>query len=511
MSEQYGNAPPLVHLENESDRVLIVSLRKAVAPILANNILPYFTDHSVAHSDNVTLLVDKLIEPLQSTQNKLNSKELIILYSACYLHDIGLQYENAGESQVVKGLNLEQRWEELNESTRRDLLRKYHHLISAEMVNSSVVSAKPIIGINLTSEYEPGRIACLCEAHNLYHENEKDYERYLLLTQKGPQIRMELLSGLLRVADILEESRRRAPIEKARTLQLPIESQAHWWRHYYTEHVEVDKVERTIEIWFDFPKEQFSEYSRVIPKLQIPWIEAELERHKMVFNKYSSNWYLKPRYSQKEYSDTQAMPDEVMSFMLQEIHSQKLYEDIAIRESKINHFVEARPYINRRLDELNLNKESKLPDEVLEERFKISNEMWSIGSKRSAIMSLVYEYQRDAKHLNEDNRIKIGTRLLEMILQEGVLSLANNWILDLQQLCQQDSEKTKEKTRCLLLISDWFERRGAYEQALQSINSTIERMDDETSKKKLHAKISELHFLQGQLHKVDCQDTPKEN
>src|SRR5260221_8097219 len=85
--------PNFGHLANERSRALVIQLRSAVEPILANNILCHFTDHSVSHSDNVCELVDALVENLHTTNYQLSEDELIVLYSSCYLHDVGMQYE----------------------------------------------------------------------------------------------------------------------------------------------------------------------------------------------------------------------------------------------------------------------------------------------------------------------------------------------------------------------------------------------------------------------------------
>ena len=169
-STEYGDPPQLEHLASEADRALIIQLRTAVAPILANNLPHHFTDHSVIHSDRVTRLVDELAVPLRSSPKPLLPQELTVLYSACYLHDIGLQLENAGQTAAIQRLKLDPPWQDLDDNTRRCLLRKYHHQISAEMVQASVRADKPIIGLPLTSAYDPPRIACLCEAHNLSFE-----------------------------------------------------------------------------------------------------------------------------------------------------------------------------------------------------------------------------------------------------------------------------------------------------------------------------------------------------
>src|SRR5687768_14069827 len=86
------------HITDSAIEARLTELRERVAPILANNLLPHFTDHSVAHSDSLVRIVDQLIQPLQQSAQRLTQDELQILYSACYLHDIGMQYENADKT-----------------------------------------------------------------------------------------------------------------------------------------------------------------------------------------------------------------------------------------------------------------------------------------------------------------------------------------------------------------------------------------------------------------------------
>ena len=184
-----------------------------MAPILANNLLHHFTDHSVEHSDSLARYIDSLILPLQATAEKLSEDELLILYAACYLHDIGMQYEKAYETQIIASLKLSTPWSDLSSD---DLIRQHHAAISAEMVRASLNATAPIIGLQLTVDYFPTYVAALCEGHTLSTES----ARYKSLTQPGPNLRIELLSGLLRIADILDLSRRRANRPKALTLDL---------------------------------------------------------------------------------------------------------------------------------------------------------------------------------------------------------------------------------------------------------------------------------------------------
>src|SRR5687768_14420172 len=159
---QYPSPPPFKHIADHAARARLTELRERVAPILTNNLLPHFTDHSVDHSDSLTKYVDNLVEPLQVTDQRLTEDELFIVYSACYLHDVGMHYERAGETDVIMNLHLAQRWEELTEDDRRRLLREHHAAISAEMVMRSVRAEKPVVGVQLTPDhYFPKYVAQL--------------------------------------------------------------------------------------------------------------------------------------------------------------------------------------------------------------------------------------------------------------------------------------------------------------------------------------------------------------
>lgn len=494
---KYGNAPPLKHLSGESVRALLVSLRNAVAPILDNNILPHFTDHSVSHSDGVTQLVDSLIDPLQKTDKRLSETELAVLYAACYLHDIGLQYENAGETRTIAELKLGLLWHEQPRNEQLNLLRRFHHRISAEMVHSSIRAESPIIGMQLTSAYEPSKVACLCEAHNLYFEIEGDLARYKELTADGPDIRMNLLASLLRVADILEESRRRAARPKAQTLMLDITSQKHWWRHYYTENVVFNELDRTITIWFDFPPDKLESYSRIVPELQKPWIEAEFKRHAEVFNKYGVAWTLQVELKAKQYSDTETMPDEVATAMMAELRVRHIEEDERRRSILLSTFRESRPHVESRLNRLQELKTELSPKNYLLKLVEVSNDLWTIGSKRSAIMTLVFEFDRSNQHLDVVNRIRIGTRLMEMCLEDGLANLAKGWGIVLQE-----SVRTLDSTHpvvypCLRTIVDWFIALCGYEEANAAIAEAIAATTDQTEVELLNAKRNEIEYLRG--------------
>lgn len=93
----------------------------------------------------------------------------------------------------------------------------------------------------LTAQDHPREIAAICEAHCLDAKS----RRYLALMRKydKPGMRIRLISAILRLADILDEAQHRAIVQQRESLDLNIESRMHWWRHYYTRYVEVERFE----------------------------------------------------------------------------------------------------------------------------------------------------------------------------------------------------------------------------------------------------------------------------
>ena len=166
MYDHRNEKAPGFKLLSDSSQALLIRLRDSVAPILDNNLLHHFTDHSVNHSDHVCEIIDKLISPASETDKRLNDSELVAVYAAAYLHDVGMHYEKAGSTETIARLKIDTPWAELAEPTRRDIVRRCHPIMSAELVkqNARTVDPPPI-GLRLTNDYFPNEVACLCEAH----------------------------------------------------------------------------------------------------------------------------------------------------------------------------------------------------------------------------------------------------------------------------------------------------------------------------------------------------------
>jgi hypothetical protein len=487
-----GPAPNWRHLSDATFRAKLTVLRAAVAQILGNNILPHFTDHSVEHSDSVTKLVDDLLE---NSAANLTEKELLILYSACYLHDIGMQFEPAGTTDVISSLNLLPPWEQLSTAEKRDLLRDFHNQISAELVRNSVNSASPPIGLQLTDDFGPAYIARLSHAHCI-DTNSADYASHI---QDEAGIRLTLLSALLRIADILDESRHRAVRERERTLELDLNSQTHWWRHYYTENVTIEPQSRIIKLWFDFPPARKEEYEKIVPLLQIPQIEAELKRHEILLLQNRMGWTLRHESRATPYSAVEEMPEEVLTAMLKQLENRRRAEDEERRLLALTRLQEARPSIERRLKSLEERKPSLEPGAYLLELSNIAFDLFELGGRVSARWALYFRYIEGLQHLSLDNRVRIGMKLLEVLVEDGqvdtMIEVLKRLGPSVQSLPSEDIRRRDyAKLEVKALIS-----ACAYPDAKAAIGSALEWASPQEAAS-FTAELAEIELLQGDFH-----------
>lgn len=483
-----------LHLKSKNYILLLQGLRKAVTPTLSNGMFPHFTDHSVEHSDRLVEIINKLIEPI-SEQKKLTDQELLILFASCYLHDIGMQYENAGSTQTIAKLDLKQKWDELTENTRREYLRKYHHEISADFVMMISHGQSSPINHTLPPDMKPEYIAALCEAHCVSVKR----PRYQELLDSTPGIRMPLLSALLRIADILDESCRRVTIEKFKTLLLDDESQKHWWRHYYTEDISYDIRKMKITFHFDFPKEKKKEYKSIIPYLQLPWVQSEFSNHNDVLNEAQLNWSLKWTLTEKPYKTVESMPESILVEMLKELHIIKGKESEEKQLMALNSFAESRPYIQRQIDALQQNEKS---DEYLLKLWMLAKDMKEIGGVRSAWNILKSDFNKNMQSLSRKKQAEVGTWLAETMLQDGAIRDATDIIISISGSIDDLEDisllRSFLKTKLKVMVSGYH-----WDEAKETFTSLYQKISDNTEKQIIIADMYEWAFLYGELINID--------
>lgn len=496
---RFGSPPAFQHFTSESHRALVVALREAVAPLLGVNLFHHFTDHTVAHSDSVCDHVDSLVGPLQQTEDALSNDELLVLYCACYLHDAGMEYERADQTKVIKDLlPLTKPWSERSRDERLELIRRHHHEISAELVCESTRSSASPLGITLTEQYRPSEIACLCEAHCVTPTT----PRYQELMGDVPNIDMPFLSGILRLADILDETSNRALHPRAQALELSLESQMHWWRHYYTREVAFSPQNRTVTVHYEFPPSRAGEFGGIIPKLQFPWIEQEFRHHLAAFNRRRLNWTLAYKQSVSPYSTLKVMPESVVLEMLKDIRGRTVLAHESARQAALRSFKEARPYIERQLENARSKKDTLPPEQYIDSLLEVARSLRDIGSKRSAWAVLDFEFARLREQLSVPRRIAIGTELLEMLIADEECSTANSWINQTLDDCSQLPSHSPDKQRFLSMSARALLLECSYDKSQVVFADAIANCTEDSDSAQLRAELSEMHLLQGELAKA---------
>jgi tetratricopeptide (TPR) repeat protein len=403
----------LLTAESEECKILrnrLFTIREKVASILGINLSTDFTDHSVKHSDTVSGNVDELTSIIPEGKRP-KPREAFILYAACYLHDIGMHFETAG---TVQNEVSEQYWHDLPRDKRAEYLRSKHPQISAELVFKSVRSSQPPIGIQLTDSDYPGKIAALCEAHGVWLPAEE--ERYQeLMDEADPSVRMGLLSGLLRMADILAETRDRAPRHQANAIELPLESQVHWWRHYYTKDVIFDSTLRCVKLIYDFPADQRERYKRIVPQLQFPAIQNELRRHDRYFGINDLNWRIETVVSEDPYSTAETMPNDVLVEVSVILQRREEYEAKARQISSLKEYGTVQPIIDKILEEINQLPEDADPllkGKQLESAYQMLRKVGAKRQSRVVLEQAYHIYQNAGEH---GKQLEIGLMMVPLM------------------------------------------------------------------------------------------------
>jgi hypothetical protein len=477
---------------DESRSALLVRLRDSVTPILANNLLPHFTDHSVSHSDSLIELVTELTRPLSEGPKSLTMDELVVLYSACYLHDVGLQYERAYELGVIPDDEFSSPWSELSDDARRALLRRHHHRVSATLVQLSA-SAAPPLGLKLSEEYQPSLVAALCAAHGL----PTNTDEYRCLTADRPNVRMDLLSALLRVADILDESRQRALRPKAETLALDVESLTHWWRHYYTRKVTFDTAANSIRLHFEFPSARLEEYARIIPELQLPVITEELDKHRRVFSKNSLAWHVAHQAGSEPYDTAEIMPEDVLVEMTKQLRKRLRQRADAQRAADLRAFEKAQPLLRRQVKELEAARETLSPADYLRRLYACARDRWQLGSKRAACMMVRFQFARDAGHLPPSERLEMAVELAEWLYEDGQELGAVEILRKAEDVAQEADSPLPMRLRFWRLIARCANAACDHTRAEAATKRAMELTGSDPESAQLYAERAEWQYLRG--------------
>lgn len=269
----------------------VMNVRAVVEPILRRPLHLDYTDHSIEHSDRVIEKLNGLTEGLMS-MTPLSPTEVHILLASAYLHDMGMQDELAGGSDL--------QW-----------IRDHHHDLIGKRILQSLEQYVRAVPLSIPLFPDP-EIGVVIMRVAMAHRGEVDLSEsiYEPSPYGAENIRPRLLAALLRFADELDTDFRRAPLEVLTLREIPADSLFHWYKCYYVKAVRIR--DEYVEVWYRFPK-GYPHYRHLIIPLVDAKIRAEFDSLQATFREHQIRLGLgSPRAV--EIPGLQPMPPEVEEF-----------------------------------------------------------------------------------------------------------------------------------------------------------------------------------------------------
>lgn len=243
----------------------------------------YFTDHGPNHSRNVINYLNQLTSTIKGLKNfDLSDMEKFLLLCAAWSHDLGMQFGKKGENWLT--------------------IREKHHERSAEFLDilsknddksiefvdiiSNLNNAKKIYKvITPFSGDELNALKNICEGHcSSIVLNDPHKENPLI---RDKYIRQHFLIALIRIADICDVSKSRAPevIFDLYRDDIPEDSISHWEKHQSISGVKADHDKLAIVLNCDLGRIDNAYLVYFVAKS----IEKELLNIRKIFGKQRIN------------------------------------------------------------------------------------------------------------------------------------------------------------------------------------------------------------------------------
>lgn len=208
----------------------------------------HYTDHKPEkHSERI---IEKLNAMADLMEVPLGETEWFILLSAAYLHDIGMQTRLAAELSL-------------------DDVRDQHHELSRDMIEGSITKPNEFRSVGLTREFAD-EVALVSAAHRKLNLAAPEFDPR---TKGGQEVRLRLLSAMLRLADALDLDYRRVIMDNLRLEQVSSTSRLHWWCCDYVEGVAIRQGAILVEC--AVPSEDYAYYIRTSLENEV---RAEVEK-----------------------------------------------------------------------------------------------------------------------------------------------------------------------------------------------------------------------------------------
>lgn len=185
---------------------MLLPLKDSVQAYLENTLSLPYTSHKWSHAEAVERLCTDLVK--RDLLIGMNDSEFLVLILSIWLHDAGMVPARASDLPSI---------------TRDRHARRVHDLLKANALDFA----------SHLDERLRYFVADIC----LNHCEDSPLTLPPSVHYRGVPVRLQLLSALLRLADICDISRDRVPTSIYRTYNFPDASKPHWETHMRIDHV----------------------------------------------------------------------------------------------------------------------------------------------------------------------------------------------------------------------------------------------------------------------------------
>ncbi|MCW2236017.1 NACHT domain-containing protein [Azospirillum canadense] len=289
---------PLQEYLTDNDRRELANVRACAQRILERPVDLAYTDHTISHKEIIVAHLDSFLRPWLAERTathgaELVRKEVMVLLCATYLHDIGMQMVRPDILARLPSLTDDEQREAAGLSPlnvaeeHRAFARKHHHKIGHDWIMGSqgdIPGLPRLVGIDGIRSM----VARVARAHNVWLTDRASYDHYCdgVEPQSEPEgeVRLDLLAAFLRLADILDQDKRRVDMAAMQRLPVSPVSKTHWWRHHFVNACRIhDPIGHNypLKVAFRFPKvhEQDRDWlEEALYSATVKEVEAEIGR-----------------------------------------------------------------------------------------------------------------------------------------------------------------------------------------------------------------------------------------
>ncbi len=275
----------------------------------------------------------------------------------------------------------------------------------------------------------------------------------------------------------------------------------HWWRHYYTREVEIDPAKNRVTVVFGFPAGKSEQYSKLIPALQMPWVEQEFSRHRAVLAENGLSWHLSWVVQESPFDTLEQMPPDVESYMLQQLARQKQLAATQSRIDLLSQFDASRAHLLTQLSAVEATSATAEPAEYLQQVLKQTLDLWELGSHltaRTRLKSALFFATSNGRSVDSALQVHAATELAKMEEQQDPRGSVTE-LRSVQKIAEALADGVSEKTAFYRTLATLALRAGAFAEGSAAAEVAIRLIGNSTDAENIRAEVAEASLFEGHV------------